>query len=185
MTIELQILSSVLGDITSKAVQERVRKTCFAPVGSVYVDHADVPTTPVEVFAANATVRLRVPLNVFVVQRSDVLAAPNAVPAGAPTVAGTVILVLELPVIGTVLSVTCIDADLGAFGQAWGPAATAAKTAIVGAIGSAVTSSVPAAWFSFEVGSISLRISSDTVSFDLTQQSLHRSLTIQANHSAR
>ncbi len=83
MSIELQIRSSVLADITANAVQAIVGATCFAPIGSVYVDHADVATTPVEVFAANATVRLRVPLSVFLVKRSDLLAAPNAVPAGA------------------------------------------------------------------------------------------------------
>jgi hypothetical protein len=139
MSIELQIQSSVLGTMTARAVQARLRTTCFAPIASVYVDHADVANAPVEVVAANAAVHLRVPLDVFIVRREDVLAAPSATPAGATTPAGRVVLLLEIATSGTVLSLRCIDADLGQLGVVLGPAAPAAKAAIVQAIGSPMT----------------------------------------------
>ena len=140
MSIELQIQSSILGAITARAVQARLRTTCFAPIASVYIDHADVAATPVELITANAAVRLRVPLDVFVVRREDVLAAPNAVPAGATIPAGTVVVVLEMAATGAVVSLRCVDADLGSLGLALGASAPAAKAAIVNAVGSPMTS---------------------------------------------
>jgi hypothetical protein len=134
MSIELQIQSSILGAITARAVQARLRTRCFDPIASVYVDHADVAATPVELIAANAAVRLRVPLDVFVVRREDVLAAPNGVPAGATVPAKTVVVVLEMAAIGAVVSLQCVDAE----------GAGAAKAAIVQAIGSPVTSDLTA-----------------------------------------
>jgi hypothetical protein len=145
MSIELQIQSSMLAAITARAVQARLRATCFKPIGAVYIDHADVAAGPVELITANAAVRLRVPLDVFVVHREDVLAAPNAVPAGAtvPAGAGTVFIVLEMTATGAVVSLRCVDADLGQLGVALGPDAQAAKDAIVQAVGSLVNGDVP------------------------------------------
>jgi len=140
MSIELQIQSSILRSITARAVQARLRTTCFAPIAAVYIDHADVAARPVELITANAAVRLRVPLDVFVVRREDVLAAPNAMPAGAtvPAGAGTVFIVLEMTATGAVVSLRCVDATLGQLGVALGPDAQAAKDAIVRAVGSLV-----------------------------------------------
>lgn len=140
MSIELQIQSSILGAITARAVQARLRTTCFAPIASVFVDHADVAATPVELIAADAAVRLRVPLDVFVVRREDVLAAPNGVPAGATVPAGTVVVVLEMAATGAIVSLRCVDADLGPLGLALGANAPTAKAAIVDAVGSPMTS---------------------------------------------
>lgn len=145
MNIELQIQSSILGAITARAVQARLLKTCFSPIGEVYVDHADVATTPIEFSEANATVRLRVPLDVFLVRREDVLAAPNAVPVGVAVPAGTVMVVLEMAATGAFVSLRCVDADLGPLGLALGARAPAAKAAIVNAVGSPMTSDLTAA----------------------------------------
>jgi hypothetical protein len=82
MTIELQIRSSALGTTTASAVQTQLRATCFPSVGAVQIDHADVAATPVEVFAANGTVQLRVLVDIFAVQRAKLLASPNATSAG-------------------------------------------------------------------------------------------------------
>ncbi|NRF67763.1 hypothetical protein HLB44_12280 [Aquincola sp. S2] len=139
MSIELQILSSVLGTITARAVQARLRTTCFAPIASVYVDHADVATPPVAVIAVNTAVQLRVPLDVFIARREDILAAPNAVPAGATVPAGRVLLLMEIATSGPVLSAKCIDADLGQLGEVLEPVAPAVKAAIVEAVGSPMT----------------------------------------------
>jgi hypothetical protein len=146
MSIELQIQSSMLGAITARAVQAQLRTTCFAPITSVYVDHADVAATPVELIAANAAVRLRVPLDVFVVSREDVLAAPNGVPAGATVPAGTVVVVLELAATGAVVSLQCVDAIPDQqLGTALGPNAPVAKAAIVSAVGTPMKSDLTTA----------------------------------------
>ncbi|MEO6995282.1 MAG: hypothetical protein ABI273_16870 [Lacunisphaera sp.] len=139
MSIELQIQSSVLGAITARAIQKRLLATCFATFDSLYIDHVDVADTPVAIAAANATVRLRVPLDVFVVRRNDVLTAPNRVPVGATSPAGTVVVILEMTTIGAVVSLRCVDIDLGMLGVTLGASAAKAKTALVNAIGSPLT----------------------------------------------
>ena len=144
MRVELQIQSAALANIAANAVEARLRATCFPSLPEVYLDHADV-SGAVEVFATPGTVRLRVPIDIFIVRRSDVLGAPNAIPAGASAAAGTIALLLDLSISGTVLSLQCVDADLGGLGPMLGPAADAAKKAIVGAIGAAVTSDLKSA----------------------------------------
>jgi hypothetical protein len=139
MSIELQIQSAVLGSLTARVVQARLMATCFAPIGTAYIDHADVSTTPVQLFAANAAVRLQVPIDVFVVRADDVLAAPNATPVGATVPAGTVVVVLEMAATGAAVSLTCVDADLGPLGVSLGLGAAGAKAAIIDAVGSPMT----------------------------------------------
>lgn len=136
MSIELHIQSSIFEAITARAVQARLLTTCFPPIGAVYVDHADVAATPIEIIAANTAVRLRVPLEVFIVRREDVLAAPNGVPAGATVPAGTIIVVLEMAATGAIVSLRCVDADLGLLDGVLGAAAPAAKATIISAVGS-------------------------------------------------
>jgi hypothetical protein len=46
MSIDLQIRSSVLATITTRAVQHHLRATCFDPIDSIHIDHADVAATP-------------------------------------------------------------------------------------------------------------------------------------------
>ena len=139
MSFELQVQSSVLGAIAARAVQARLFTTCFAPFSPIYIDHVDVADTPVAIVAGNAAVRLRVPVDVFIVRRNDVLAAPNRVPVGATTPAGTVIVVLEMAAIGAIVSLRCIDADLGMVGLTLGTHAAAAKASLIQAVGSPIT----------------------------------------------
>lgn len=139
MSIELQIQSSILGEIIARAVQARLRATCFAPIASLYVDHADVAATPIELVATtNGAIRLRVPIDLFVVRREDVLAASNAVPAVATVPAGTIVLVLEMAATGAVVSLRSVDAELGELGSLLGTSASAAKDAILEAVSSPV-----------------------------------------------
>jgi len=123
-------------------VQARLRTTCFTPIASVYIDHANVADTPIEIIAANTTVQIRVPIDVFIVRREDVLTAPNGVPAGATVPASTVIVVLEMTAIGAVVSLQCIDVDLGPLDLALGDSAPAAKAAIIDAVGAPMTSNL-------------------------------------------
>ncbi len=139
MSIELQVQSSVLGAITARAIQKRLLTTCFAAFDSIYIDHVDVADTPVAIAADHAKVRLRVPLDVFVVRRNDVLTAPNRVPVGATTPAGTVVVVLEIAAIGAVISLRCVDANLGMLEVTLGANASVAKAALIQAIGSPLT----------------------------------------------
>jgi hypothetical protein len=143
MSIEIQFQSSILGTTIARTVQMRLRGTCFTPLSTGYIDHADVVGT-VEVNNANGKVRFRVPIDVFFVSRADVLAAPNGVPAGAKVPAGRVGLILEMAVTGTILSLQSVDAELGPLELALGPDAPAAKTAIVNAVGSPIRSDLTA-----------------------------------------
>jgi hypothetical protein len=133
--IELQIQSSVLAAIAARSVQTALHARCFDPIGSAYIDHADVAADAVELSAAGAAVRLRVPVDLFVVSRAAVLAAPNGVPAGATGPADRAHLVLELAASGTVVSMRCVDVDLGPFAAVLGPGASAVKAVIVAAVG--------------------------------------------------
>ncbi|HXT49610.1 MAG TPA: hypothetical protein VN811_01135, partial [Thermoanaerobaculia bacterium] len=135
MSIELQIRASTMAAIAARAVQARLWETCFAPFPAGYLDRADV-AGPIEVVAANATVRLRVPVELYVVSRAAVLAAPNAVPAGATAPTGTVVVVLELAVTGALVSLRCVDVELGALAGVLGADAAAAKETIRQAVGS-------------------------------------------------
>jgi hypothetical protein len=91
-------------------------------------------------------VQLHVPLDIFIVQRSAVIAAANGVPAGATSPAGRVTLHLELRATGTAVSLKCVDVDLGSLGAAIGPAAAAAKAALIAAVGSPLSTDLSAAF---------------------------------------
>lgn len=145
MSIELQIQASVLGVLAVRAVQARLRATCFAPIGAAYIDHADVAAEAAEVVAAGSAVQLRIPIDVYVASRAAVMAAPNAAPAGAAAPAGTVQVTLELAVAGTAISLRCVDADLGAMGAPLGDAAAVAREAIIKAVGSPAGADLSAA----------------------------------------
>jgi hypothetical protein len=76
---------------------------------------------------------------VFLVRREAVLAAPNAVPNGATAPAGTVFVLLEIVLTGAVVSLRCVDPDLGLLAVALGPDAQAVKDAICQVLGSLPT----------------------------------------------
>lgn len=120
MGLELQIGSSVLTELAVRSVQSQLFATCLPATPSGFVDHVDVGAAPVEVEPAGLAVRLRVPLDVFVVDRAAVLAAPNAVPVGALGPALSAVAVLELGMLGTVVSLRCIklEPDLPGVDQA-------------------------------------------------------------------
>lgn len=146
MAVELQIESSTLFGITTRALQNQLNTTCFPDFGEAYIDHANVVFGPLTQTAVAGAVQLRVPVDIFIVLRSAVLAAPNGVPAGATSPAGRVTLVLELRATGTAVSLTCVDVDLGTLGAPLGPAAAAAKAAILAAAGPPLSVNLSAAF---------------------------------------
>lgn len=138
MSIELQIRSSVLGAIAARECQASLLKGCFSQIGSKYIDHIDVAMTSITVTSAIDSVRFRIPLEVFVVSRQDILATPNGVPVGATTPAGTVISIMEMTANLAKITLQCIDADLSSLSAVFGSDLPAAKDAIVKVIGSPV-----------------------------------------------
>lgn len=146
MAVELQIESKTLSDITTRALQNQLNTTCFPAFGEAYVDHANVVFGPLAPTANAGAVQLHVPVDIFIVLRSAVLAAANSVPAGATSPAGRVTLHLELRATGTAVSLKCVDVDLGSLGAAVGPAAAAAKTALIAAVGSPLSMDLTAAF---------------------------------------
>lgn len=131
MSLELQIRSSVLAELAVRSVQSQLLVACVpaSPLG--FVDHVDVGAAPVELEPAGDAVRLRVPLDVFVVSRAAVLAAPNAVPAGAVGPPQAAVAVLELGVVGAVVSLHCVEVQPAIPGVNQAP--------LVAAVGSAAT----------------------------------------------
>lgn len=146
MAIELQIESSALSDITTRALQSQLNSTCFPAFGEAYVDHANVVVGPLAPTANAGAVQLHVPVDVFIVLRSAVIAAANNVPVGATSPPGRVTLHLELRATGTAVSLKCVDVDLGSLGPAVGPAAAAAKAALIAAAGSPLSMNLAAAF---------------------------------------
>ena len=145
MAVELQIDSRALSDITTRALQDRLNTTCLPTFGEAYVDHANVVFGPLAQSANAGAVRLHVPVDLFIVLRSAVLAAPNGVPAGATSPAGRVTLHLELRATGTAVSLKCVDVDLGSLAPVGGPAA---KAALIAAVGSPLSMDLSAAFTS-------------------------------------
>jgi hypothetical protein len=136
MAVELQFESNTLSEITTRALQNQLNTTCFPAFGDAFVDHANVIFGPLAPTANAGAVQLHVPVDIFVVLRSAVLAAPNGVPAGAASPAGRVTMHLELRATTSAVSLKCVDVDLGSLGPALGPAAAAAKAALIAAAGS-------------------------------------------------
>ncbi|HEY1911216.1 MAG TPA: hypothetical protein VGG73_09860 [Vicinamibacterales bacterium] len=143
MAVELQIESRALSDITTRALQSQLNSTCFPAFGDAYLDHANVVFGPLAQTANAGAVQLLVPVDLFIVLRTAVLAAPNSVPAGATSPAGRVTLHFELRATGTAISLKCMDVDLGSLGPAVG---LAAKAALIAAVGSPLSIDLSAAF---------------------------------------
>lgn len=109
MSIEFQIRSSALAGIITRSLQDHLRMACFPEFAGFFIDHADVvPATP-GFSPVDGAVHIRVPVEIFVVSRAAVLAAPNGLPDGAANPMGVVDLIIELKVNGTDLALRCVD----------------------------------------------------------------------------
>jgi hypothetical protein len=133
VAIELQIRTDLLAPIIANAVQAKLLETCFPQVGTLYVDHADVAPLPVQLVSVDGQVRARVPIDLYIVERSKLLSAPNAVPDGATVPAGRVTLVLGIAAAGATLTVRCVDVELGALASFLPGAPPAGRCGLLGA----------------------------------------------------
>jgi hypothetical protein len=118
MSIGFQIRSSVFAEIITRAVQQQLRKSCFPETAGSFVDHLNVsPTASPRFSAAGGAVEIRVPVDVFVVRRDAVLAAPNGVPDGATNPLTSVDIILVMKTDGTVVSLSSGSVQLGPLGS--------------------------------------------------------------------
>jgi hypothetical protein len=136
MSIMLQMRSPVIAAILARTMQTRLHALCIAPIAGIFIDHADVADRPVDMAEVDGTIHIRVPIDVFIASRANVLAARNATPQGAASPAGTIFIVFEMSAESAVLSLRCIDVDLTALAALLGGAAPLARTALMDGVGS-------------------------------------------------
>jgi hypothetical protein len=120
MSIELQLRSSILKEFMIRTVQERFFTTCLKPIeldqGTIYIDHLDVGQSEIQIFQTGPSLELRIPIDVYLVERQSLLSAPNVVPLGATTKSGIFFLIFELTISSTIVNLQYKDLDLGTFG---------------------------------------------------------------------
>ncbi|NUT05510.1 MAG: hypothetical protein HOV76_18725 [Hamadaea sp.] len=134
MTVELHIRAEILGVLVARSVHERLRAASLPPLGEFYVDHLDVADEPVRFDPTGTVVRIRVPVDVFVVSRDDLLNAPNDEPAAVRTPVSRVGLILELSSDGGAAVLRVVDVDAGPVAAAAGAAHAAIVAALSGQI---------------------------------------------------
>ena len=139
MAIDLQIRADLLASIIANAVQEKLLETCFPQIGTNYIDHANVAPLPVKLLAVGGQVHARVPIELFVVERAKLLAAPNTVPDGAATAAGIVTLVLEIAAAGAAIALRCVDVEPGPLAGGLGGTGATGRCGLLGAASAPLT----------------------------------------------
>jgi hypothetical protein len=113
MAAELQIRRDVFQKLLTRMVQQRIGSACLGSLQGVYIDHIDVAPDQVIFAQAASAIDVSLPLNVFLVERQQVLAAPNGVPQGVLTPQGTVTVTLELAIFGQSLELRYKGLKLG------------------------------------------------------------------------
>lgn len=139
MTAELQVRAGVIGGLAERAVQQALRSVCLGSVDGFYLDHADVVAHGASVTAVGGVGELRVPVDVYVVRRDEVLA--GGLPTGATAPAGRVTIVFEIAPgspASTQFGMRAVDVDLGTLAGAAGPAAGLIRTALTEGLGAPV-----------------------------------------------
>jgi hypothetical protein len=140
MSIELQIRSAVFKEFIGRTVQERLFTTCFSPFefpqATIYIDHLDVGQADIQIIQVDSAIELRIPIDVYLVERQSILSAPNTVPLGANAKVGTPILICEMVINKTVLELRYKDFDPGPLGAVLNDGLPMIQDAIRNAIGS-------------------------------------------------
>lgn len=147
MSFEIQVHQATLVTLIENTLQQGFRTRCLPSADPFYVDHVDVAAGDTTVATSDGGIDFVVAVNVFVVTSQSVLAAANDVPDGAKTPVGQATLTLRLSLAGTVLSLTCTDAELGTIGTFLGSSAATVKQQIkqaVGTVGSLDVSTIVA-----------------------------------------
>ena len=104
MSVQLQLRMPVLREMILRGIQVKLGTTCFSsfPINVagvadvVYIDHIDVDAANTVVEVTGNAVVLDVPVDVFLVTQSSVIAAPNGTPLGATAPVGQASLTIRL-----------------------------------------------------------------------------------------
>lgn len=139
MGVELQVQAATMCAVAERGVQHVLRSCCLVGgSGEVFVDHADVIFGSASITSSGGgSAEVRVPLDVYLVTRDEVLATP--IPTGATALGVQVVIVLSLASAGagsTEIVMRCIDVELGGLEAAAGVAAPAVRGTLAAAIGS-------------------------------------------------
>lgn len=136
MAVELHVRSSTLAVLIARALQSSAMTACVTPGHGFYVNHVNpVPQEAQWSVQDAGTATLRLPLDVFLVRRDDLPAAPDRPPAGAQSPAGRLGLILQVSADHGALAVIAQDVNLGPAGAALGDAAAEVRAAILALAG--------------------------------------------------
>ena len=114
MALELQVRQTVLATLIGRVVQQSLMTACVPTTGDYFVDHANaLPGRARWTVSNDGKTLLLLPVEVFVVERAELLAAVGQVPAGATNSRGSVELKVWVRIEGTEIVVAVDDVDLG------------------------------------------------------------------------
>src|SRR5918996_6277391 len=88
MAVELHVDMTTLAAIVARSAQVRMHSLYMPASQGLYLDHADVVEGEVRWSFPARGPQLALPIDVFVVRRDELVAAPNTTPAGATRAAG-------------------------------------------------------------------------------------------------
>jgi hypothetical protein len=135
MAVELQIRASILSLMAARLAERSARATCIAPMSGFYLDHLEFDANGATWDTDAATALLHLPVEVFVVSRAELLASMGKVPAGAVTSKGRPSVVLRAGTSNGDVSIGFDRVELGAGGDAVGPAGSTLGDALKAAAG--------------------------------------------------
>ena len=137
MSSELQIQSSSLGLIVAHAVEAKLRTACFDQVA---ISHIHVAAAPIATAPTNAAVRLQVPLEVCFARAGKALSKLNGTTTDTTQSSRTITATLELAATGAIVTLRCLDVDIGAIEETLDRNAGATREALISSIGCPFTS---------------------------------------------
>ncbi|MGH9136188.1 MAG: hypothetical protein ACRD0G_03965 [Acidimicrobiales bacterium] len=144
MAIEIQVRAATLAQIAARRCQMLLHTICVPPIDGHYLDHADIVADEVSWSGS----QLRVPVEVFIVRRQE-LVQSGASP-GAATPAGRVTVLFELSIrtvddsqgqrtLQALAELRCVGVDLGPLDAVLGASAAALRRMLEGEIGAPVS----------------------------------------------
>lgn len=109
MSLDVVILRLSLVKLAQSTVQQMLDTICLPAFGDIYLDHADVISVVATVDHAKGVANFDAAVNIFIVDKSSLLANANGTPPGALSPYGQGNVQLQLSVTGTVISLACTD----------------------------------------------------------------------------
>ncbi len=133
MSAELQIRTSILSSIATRAIEARLQDMPFLTAG---VGRVKVSAAPVAIARVNAAVRLQVPLTISLIESDQVSVAKDS-PAQIEIsrTQEVITATLELAATGVIITLRCIDVDLNSLEAMLGTNASTIKATLISSIG--------------------------------------------------